>query len=365
MPSEVDIVNRALQAIGSQSSITSLTEISNEAKQALLVIYQLRDDLLRMAPWDCCNNYANLTYITSVPGTPENTSAGTTLWQKGIPAPPWAYEYQYPVDCLRVLFIIPQFQTGFSGGIPITTAVTGGASAFWQGPPAKYKVGIDQFYPVTAAVVANGGTGYGVGDIITLASGPTTSTPIGAPVQLLVLTAPAGVVGTVSVVNQVSGSTTPLGGSYFSVQTNPVAAGSVQGVGGNTSGGSGASFTLTFGAQASQRVILTNQEFATLCYNKQVIDPNLMDPLFIDAWTMILASRLAIAVTGNMPLANMMVGTANNYIIEARKADGNEGTTVNNVTPDWIRGRGFINGDAVNGGGYGAFDWGSNFAFYS
>lgn len=365
MTTTVDITNRALQAIGSQSTITSLAEISNEAIQANLVLTQLRDDLLRMAPWDCCNNYANLTYITSVAGTPENTSAGTTLWQKGVPAPPWAYEYQYPVDCLRALFIIPQFQTGFSGGVPITTAVTGGAPAWWNGPPAKFKVGIDQFYPVTAAAVSAGGTGYAVGDVITLAAGPTTSAPIGAPVQLLVLTAPAGVVGTVSVVNQVSGSATALGGSYFAVQSNPVAQGSVAGVGGSNSAGTGATFNLTFGAQASQRVILTNQEFATLCYNKQVTDPNLMDPLFIDAWTMILGARLCIAITGNMPLANMKIAEANNYIIEARKADGNEGTTVNNVTPDWIRTRGIDFSDGTQSGPYGSYEWGSMFPLYS
>lgn len=360
MTTIVDIVNRSLQAIGSQSTITDIDEVSNEAIQAKLVYAQLRDDLLRMAPWDCCNNYANLTYITSVPGTPENTSAGTTLWQKGIPAPPWAYEYQYPVDCLKALFVIPQFQTGFSGGIPITTAVTGGASAWWQGPPAKFKVGIDQFYPVTAATVAVGGTGYAVGDIITLVSGPTTSAPLGAPVQLLVLTAPAGVINSVSVVNQVSGSATPLGGSYFTVQANPVAQGSIAGVGGGTSAGTGATFNLTFGAQASQRVILTNQEFATLCYNKQIIDPNVMDPLFIDAWSMILAARLAIPVTGDKTLANMKIGEANNYIMEARKADGNEGTTVNDVTPDWIRARGGNSNGGLNNP-YNTIEWGNTF----
>lgn len=365
MPTEVDVVNRALQAIGSQSMITSLAENSNEAKNALLVIYQLRDDLLRMAPWDCCNNFANLTYITSAPGTPENTSAATTLWQKGQPAPPWTYEYQYPVDCLRACFILPQTQTGFSSGIPITTAVTGGASAYWNGPPARFKVSIDQFYPVTAATVSIGGTGYAVGDVVTLAAGPNTSPPIGAPVQLLVLTAPAGVIGTVSVVNQVSGSTSPLGGSYFAVQTNPVVAGTVAGVGGSTSAGTGATFNLTFGTQASQRVILTNQEFATLCYNKQITDPNLMDPQFVDAWTLILAARLVIAITGDKSLANMKIAEANNYIMEARKSDGNEGLTVNNVTPDWIRGRGIDWSDAYYGGPYGNYEWGSAFPMFS
>src|SRR5205823_436893 len=114
-------------------------------------------------------------------------------------------------------------------------------STWWQGQPVKYKVQTDVFYPVTAAAVAAGGTGYVVGEIITLPLGAVTSPPIGAPVQLQVLTAPGGIIGTVAVVNVVIGSASPLGGSYFAIQANPVAQASTSGV------GVGATFTLTQG----------------------------------------------------------------------------------------------------------------------
>lgn len=341
MATDVDVINLALQVIGTRTTVTSAEFAalsSNEAIQANLVIYKLRDDLLRMAPWNCAFNYANLTYITSAPGTPENATVGTTLWSKGQPPPPWVYEYQYPVDCLRAQKIVPQFQTGFAGGVPITTAVTGGSPATWNGPPVKFAVGIDQFYPVTAAVVANGGSGHAVGDIITLALTPSGSAPIGAPAQLQVLTVAAGVILTVGVVNQIAGAATatPYGGSYFAVQTNPVAQSS------STGSGINATFTLTFGSKGDQRVILTNQEYATLAYSKQITDPNVMDPLFLDAWANVLGSRLAMALTGDKGTANMAVQACNNLILEARKADGNEGPTINDVTPDWIRVRGVI-----------------------
>lgn len=347
MADKTSIVNLALQTFGSRTNVTALelaNNSSNEAIQANLAYDSTRDELLRMAPWDCAFFYRNLIYITSTPGTPENTSAATVNWQPGQPPPPWSYEYQYPVDCLRACWLIPATQTGFSSDVPVTTAVTGGTPAFWNGPPQKFRIATDLFYPVTAATVAVGGTGYAVGDEITLAQAAQGVAPVGAPVVLRVLTAPAGVVATVEVVNQIINSATPLGGSYFRVQSNPVAQGSVAGVGGSTSAGTGATFNLTFGTRAAQRVILTNQQNATLAFVRQVTDPNVMDTLFLNAWKAYLGAKLIMALTGDKKLvtmqANQGILSANEAIKEARKADGNEGLTVNDVVPDWIRGRG-------------------------
>ena len=360
MTTNTDIVNRALQVIGTRTTVTDAelaANSTNEAIQANLILTQYRDQLLRMAPWDCALNYANLTYITSTPGTPENTSPATTLWQKGQPAPPWGYEYQYPVDCLRACFVIPANQTGQSGGIPITTAVTGGSPAFWAGQPVKFKVAVDQFYPVTAAAVVAGGTGYAVGDIITLPLGPVSSPPIGAPVQLQVVTAPAGVLATVSVVNVIQGSATAQGGSYFTPQSGTIAQASSSGA------GTGATFTLTFGAQGDQRTILTNQEFATLAYCRQVGNPNVMDPMFQEAWIHALGAGLVNALTGDKGLANQAIATTNARIMEARKVDGNEGLTINDVTPDFIRIRGIAWTEAYTGP-WSGFDWGNLWATF-
>jgi hypothetical protein len=363
MTSTVDIVNRALQTIGTRTTVTAAelaNETTNEAIQANLILENMRDDLLRMAPWDCALKTANLTYITSVPGTPENTSPATQLWTPGQPAPPWAYEYQYPVDCLRACYIIPANQTGFSGGIPITTAVTGGASAFWQGPPVRFKVQVDEFFPVTAAAVVAGGSGYAVGDVITLPIGPTTSAPIGAPVQLRVDSVGVGnAVATVSVVNVINGSATPLGGSYFAIQTGTIEQDTT------TGSGTGASFTLTQSStKGTQRVILTNQEFATLGYVKQVIDPNVMDTLFQTAWVNLLASGLCMALRGDKTLANSLIQEVNLAIESARAVDGNEGLTINDVTSDWIRVRGVAWDDGYMSGPYSSFDWGGMWPAY-
>lgn len=358
MPTNTDIVNRALQTFGTRTTVTDAelaNQTSNEAIQANLILTAYRDQLLRMAPWDCALNYTNLNYITSVPGTPENTSPQTTMWQRGQPPPPWTYEYQYPVDCLRACFVIPTGQagTGTAGTIPISTAVTGGAPAFWLGSPVTFKVAVDQFYGVTAAAVSNGGSGYVVGDTITLAQAAQGIAPLGAPVVLRVATVSSGAVLTVTVQNQISGSATPIGGSYFTVQSGAISQGSTSGI------GVGATFVLTQEVTPSdQRVILCNQEFATLAYVRQVVNPNVMDPLFQEAWVNVLGAGLCVALTGDKALANMSIARANKAIEEARKVDGNEGLTINDVTPDWIRIRG-VAWTQFYTGPWSNYDWGT------
>jgi len=361
MTSLTDICNRALQTIGTRTDVTDgelVAASTNEAKQFNLVYANLRDDLLRLAPWDCALKTANLTYITSVPGTPENTSPATPLWTPGQPAPPWAYEYQYPVDCLRACYIIPANQTGFASGVPITTAVTGGAAAFWQGPPVKFKVQTDEFYPVTAAAVVSGGSGYAIGDVITLPIGPTTSSPIGAPAQLLVTSVTGGAVTAASVLNVVNDSNPVVGGSYFAIQPGTIAQAST------TGSGTGFTCTLTFGAKGTQRVILTNQEFATLGYVKQVLDPNVMDTLFQTAWINLIAAGMQMGLKGDKAFSNQLIQEVNHAIEQARSIDGNEGLTVNDVTPDWLRIRGLTYTEGYVGGPYTGYDWGGTFPMY-
>lgn len=270
MTSEVDISNRALSAIGTRSSIASLDEGSNESIQCKLLLEPLRDELLRMAPWNCARNFKNLELICATPGTPENPTASPLVWDKGLPPPPWAYEYAYPSDCLRPIYIVPQFSTGFSSGVPITTAITGGAPAWWNGPPVRFQVSIDQIDPGTGKPDKNG---------------------------------------------------------------------------------------------QDQRVILTSQEAAILCYIRRVSNPDVWDDQFQQALVAALAARLVIALTGDKGLAQLQIQMANDYIKQARATDGNEGLTINDVTPDYIRTRG-ISYQAWEFTPSILFDWGPMLTMY-
>lgn len=368
MTDNTSLVNLALQSFGSRTTITAaqlLAGSNNEAKQANLTFTNTRDSLLRLAPWDCAMATVNLTYITSTPGTPENTSPATQLWQYGQPRPPWAYEYQYPVGCLRACWIIPSTQNGFTG-VPITTAVTGGAPTTWLGGPIKFKVATDRFLMVTTATVITPGTGYSVGDVITPAVVNATidttnkagtflaGSPQGAPAQFFAETVNGtGGVLTVSTINQIIDGSPGRGGSYFfGYQATPAF----------STDGAGTGVVLGFDLAGSQlyaqRVILTNQEFATLVYCSRVIDPNVWDPMFQDAFVSALGGDLCLALTGDKALAKMCYARTNALIEAARTADGNEGLTINDTTPDWIRGRGIGWADTLVSGPYSGFDWG-------
>lgn len=361
-----EVCNLALQRIGTRTTVTAgelNANSTNEAIQFNLSYSQVRDELLRLAPWDCANGMTDLQYITSLPGTPENLSTPPVpalpevpvipqntiyQWTPGLPLPPWTYEYAYPVDCLRALWVVPQFNPGIIGTPVYPVSGTVGYMPTWQGPPIKFSVGNDQFFPVTAAAVAAGGTGYAEGDLIVLALGPVTSPPIGIPAVLQVTGVAGGVITSVEIVASIYGEDTPQTGGYFSPQANP------QGQGATTGVGTGATFNLTYGAFGQQRVILTNQEYAVLSYIRRVTDWNVMDSLFLRAFYSIMGATLCNALTGDKGLANMLIGLGNEAIMEARKADGNEGLTINDVTPDWLRVRGVIYSDYWNMGfGYG------------
>jgi hypothetical protein len=85
-----------------------------------------------------------------------------------------------------------------------------------------------------------------------------------------------------------------------------------------------------------QNVILTNEYQAIAIYTMQIVNPALFGPQFTEALVQALAAKLAIALTGQVTLANAKFVQANAVITQARASDGNEGLTVINNMPDWI-----------------------------
>lgn len=121
MTSPVDLCNIALGQIVARTQITSLdppSPANNVAAQVMSRLYQLQADaVFRSAHWNCARFQGDLTLLKAAVGTPENADGSLP-----IPPVPWRYEYAYPVDCLKVRFLIPQ--PGPTAGVaPLMTNV--------------------------------------------------------------------------------------------------------------------------------------------------------------------------------------------------------------------------------------------------
>lgn len=88
MSTAVDICNLALVRIGQSVQITSITSpTTNEERLCALVYPIARDFVLREAPWNFATKTAALAGSTTGPAL-------------------WAYQYDYPSDCIRVLKVL-------------------------------------------------------------------------------------------------------------------------------------------------------------------------------------------------------------------------------------------------------------------
>jgi hypothetical protein len=140
MASEINICNRALQSIGTRTSIVSLTENSKEAKNCNLIYADTRDEVLSMAHWNFAKKTEYLSLLKQAPGTPGGL-ASATQWSTAFPPPPWLYEYAYPTDCIAMRQIIQQPVNAYVG-VPFTS---NGQSSYpyYTGPGARFEVATD------------------------------------------------------------------------------------------------------------------------------------------------------------------------------------------------------------------------------
>jgi hypothetical protein len=83
-------------------------------------------------------------------------------------------------------------------------------------------------------------------------------------------------------------------------------------------------------------VLLANIDQALLSYTRNIISESLWDPLFQEAMVGALAAKLCWALSGDRNRSNDLVKLANDRVLTARAADGNEALTVMDHTPDWI-----------------------------
>lgn len=90
MTTAVDVVNRSLQFIGAQTTITNLHDGSPAATAANLIYYQTVYMMMRQLDPDFARRSGVILHPTGA-----------------VPPPGWTQEYTYPVDALRIRGLMP------------------------------------------------------------------------------------------------------------------------------------------------------------------------------------------------------------------------------------------------------------------
>lgn len=129
----VTVVNIALAEIGTQSSIISFDDQGVEAQTARLMYTPKLEMLSRGAHWNCLRKQGDLTQLKALIIDGEVSD--------DPPPRPWLYEYAYPQDCLKARYILPYWDSTFSG-VPLTTSPAT-IPTLWEGPPVEFVVATD------------------------------------------------------------------------------------------------------------------------------------------------------------------------------------------------------------------------------
>jgi hypothetical protein len=90
----------------------------------------------------------------------------------------------------------------------------------------------------------------------------------------------------------------------------------------------------------NRQILLTNASSALLEYTFKHIDETQWEASFVMVMVKALAAFAAIALTSDKQIAQMKLTDANNLILQARANEANEGLTILDHVPDWLRVRG-------------------------
>ena len=110
MTTPTDIANRALQVIGTRTTVTDGELVANSTN-CLQFRSTLPTTQLEAADPDgsvelcVANGESGVYYVLQAPQRTLQPRKSDSLWVPGLPSPPWTYEYQYPVDCIYAAWI--------------------------------------------------------------------------------------------------------------------------------------------------------------------------------------------------------------------------------------------------------------------
>lgn len=104
-----------------------------------------------------------------------------------------------------------------------------------------------------------------------------------------------------------------------------------------------------------RKYLLSNVPNAIGVFSLDVTDPTMFDSMFDSALSSSLAYHLAIALTGNVGIAEQRAKAADASILNARAVDASEAIPTTDHVVDWIEGRNPYQGPGLVGPGWGSW----------
>jgi hypothetical protein len=99
-------------------------------------------------------------------------------------------------------------------------------------------------------------------------------------------------------------------------------------------------------------VILTNQPQAIGVYTFRNTNTAMWDSLFVQGFAAYLGARVCLTLTGDKNTQRIALQEAQQYALDAQRMNGNEGLTVIDFVPDWMRVRGYASDWSWPDGGF-------------
>lgn len=376
MNTPTDVAQEAIDSCGCDVVLGDISEGTREAQVVLRKYRQVLMQLHRAVHWDFARKQADMVLLADATG--QTANVGDKVIR------PWIYEYEWPIDCMKVRFVpfnfnqhpavppgniqptilAPQPPAPPAPPTPPPTPPTPPPQAKTDfnpdfGPdfgPAGASGGKDfnKDFSTDFGGGSGGGGGIGTGDFNKDFSSDFGGTPTPPPPPPPYVP-PAPLTGPLTTGMSTIGTGMPMRPARFLVATDfnyPPEAGRVlweaQGV-----------------SPQGRTVVLTNVPRAQLVYTALMLYPSVWDALFRAAFVAFLAAEVALPLNRDkklgMQMRTMNFQIAKQKIEQARIANGNEG--VNNVdyTTDWMR---FRNsgwrglGERGGDGGFGVLGYG-------
>lgn len=148
-----DVSNQALDAAGINFTLGDMEEGTRPAQVILRAYGQCLRQLLRAANWSFARKTADLVLLADATGSTPNVGTKVPV--------PFIYEYQLPIDCMKMRFIpwnpASQVSSPPAGNIAIpSTPLMTGLGTYLPGQrirPARFQVATDYNYPPPAGVM--------------------------------------------------------------------------------------------------------------------------------------------------------------------------------------------------------------------